>query len=339
MSQSNTALVKYIYLDVVGFTYQRPVEAQTEIITILNDIVRQATSALVSEGQVIYIPVGDGICIALISSTHNYDIHIRIAEEIIRRIVSLHNPSAKSNRQFEVRIGINENVDNLITDINGNKNVCGSGVNDAQRIMSFADASQILVGRTTYDSLRPRERYSHAFRAYQALAKHNIPIDLYQYIGGNVAGLNSESPSSFTQSTPPPETKLSTFEAHYIAHALQNTRFIEGNIGPGQNSYALRLLLNYLAIDSINISASSKRRPPSPHMPNTNEGTLQEQFDVFLRLPFWVCVDLSFAVRDQKIQHKECFNDSDECLFPNNRAKEKLKSEWTSIWNLFNLDH
>ena len=98
MSLSNTALVKYLYLDVVGFTYKRPVEAQTEIITILNDIVRQATSALVSEGEVIYIPVGDGICISLISSTENYDIHIRIAEDIIRRIVSLHNPSAQSNQ-------------------------------------------------------------------------------------------------------------------------------------------------------------------------------------------------------------------------------------------------
>ena len=52
MSLSNTALVKYIYLDVVGFTYKRPVEAQTAIITKLNDIVKLATFALVSEGEV-----------------------------------------------------------------------------------------------------------------------------------------------------------------------------------------------------------------------------------------------------------------------------------------------
>ena len=45
MLPSHTALVKYIYLDVVGFTYKRPVEAQTEIITVLNDIVRKAIAA------------------------------------------------------------------------------------------------------------------------------------------------------------------------------------------------------------------------------------------------------------------------------------------------------
>lgn len=179
-----TELIRYIYLDVVGFTYQRPVKAQTDIISALNDIIKKAVSDKISEEKVIYIPVGDGICISITDSTTHYDHHIRIAEDIIRRIEALHNPNAKANRKFHVRIGINESIDNLVTDINGNKNVCGSGVNLAQRIMSCGDANQILVGRTTYDNLCSREKYINAFRAYKTTVKHNTPIELYQYIGG-----------------------------------------------------------------------------------------------------------------------------------------------------------
>ena len=146
----NAALIKYLYLDVVGFTYKRSVEAQTDIISALNDIVKKSVASKAPNCDVIYIPVGDGICISIIASTRALDIHIRIAEEIIRRIASLYNQRVQQTRKFEVRIGINENVDNIITDINGNRNVCGAGVNYAQRIMSYAskDFSDYHIGHS-----------------------------------------------------------------------------------------------------------------------------------------------------------------------------------------------
>jgi hypothetical protein len=64
---SETARVKYVYVDVVGFTAGRSVEAQSYIVEKMNAIVREATQGSgAAEDQTIFIPTGDGIAIALI---------------------------------------------------------------------------------------------------------------------------------------------------------------------------------------------------------------------------------------------------------------------------------
>src|SRR3977135_3662764 len=50
-----------------------------------------------------------------------------------------------------VRMGINLGPVKLVKDINGHPNIVGDGINVAQRIMSFADAGQILVSRSFRD--------------------------------------------------------------------------------------------------------------------------------------------------------------------------------------------
>ena len=199
MTKTEALPIKYIYLDVVGFTRDRSVEDQIEIIRVLNYIVKRCVSFVLPDADILYIPIGDGLCLCIMDIMNNYDDHLKIAEDIIRQIVNIHNPTSKANQRFEIRIGINENVDNVITDINGNRNVCGLGINDAQRIMSFADSNQILVGRITYDTLKSREKYLKSFRRFQGQTKHNINIEIYQYIGGNIFGVNTEIPSSFVQ--------------------------------------------------------------------------------------------------------------------------------------------
>ena len=77
-------------------------------------------------------------------------------------------------RKFHVRIGINENVDNLIIDINGKLNVAGSGINMSQRIMSCCDGGQILISQTVYEFLSAREEYMNLFKVYPATGKHNV---------------------------------------------------------------------------------------------------------------------------------------------------------------------
>jgi len=42
MSETVTKSAKYIFLDIVGFTHNRSVEAQTEIIAVLNNVVLEA---------------------------------------------------------------------------------------------------------------------------------------------------------------------------------------------------------------------------------------------------------------------------------------------------------
>lgn len=55
-------------------------------------------------------------------------------------------------------MGINTNADNLVTDINGARNLAGAGINIAQRVMDSADGNQILVSHSVYDTLRDREK-------------------------------------------------------------------------------------------------------------------------------------------------------------------------------------
>ena len=60
---------KYVFLDIVEFTENRTIEAQSAIIEAFNDIVTRAVEACVAAYQLrpLFIPTGDGLCIAFIS--------------------------------------------------------------------------------------------------------------------------------------------------------------------------------------------------------------------------------------------------------------------------------
>src|SRR5207247_1118195 len=110
----------------------------------------------------ILLPTGDGMCIALIATYLPYDIHLTLAVEILSALERRNTEITDPMRRFEVRIGLGENVDNLVTDANGHPNVAGYGINTSQRVMSLADGNQILVSRTVFETLRGRERYMNS---------------------------------------------------------------------------------------------------------------------------------------------------------------------------------
>ena len=337
MAEIVTSRIKYIYLDVVGFTHNRTVETQVKIVSTLNDIVKGCLTDLFPEIDVIYIPIGDGICICLLDSKEVYDDHIIIAGEIIRRISSIYNPSVKRSFQFEVRIGINENVDNIITDINDNRNVCGSGVNDAQRIMNFGDSNHILVGRSVSDSLIPRDKYSKAFRRYIGKTKHNTNIEIYQYIGGRIANLNRDPPSAFAT---PAEKALTEYAAYYIANLLRNSKFIEKIIEEKSHYvYALGVQMAYLAEDLLGHSKETRLSPYDNRMPKTPNNTLQEQLEFFCGLTWEVCIDLHQAKVESRFwnSYSDCFEEGSTgtFVFVSEKGRQKLENEWPEIYKEF----
>ena len=108
---------KYIFLDVVQFS-KRNAEPQSDIIKSLNAIVRQSlNSKHVRAEDCILLPTGDGMCIALpFNPTLPYDIHIQIALNILE-LLDLYNKSTTDvARQFQIKIGLNQNTDILFTD-------------------------------------------------------------------------------------------------------------------------------------------------------------------------------------------------------------------------------
>src|SRR5262245_5540403 len=113
--------VKYIFLDVVGFTHNRSVETQSDIVRSLNAIVKASIQANgIPEENQILIPTGDGICVALLNLDclteveSPYDSHLRIALDILARLDEYNSQAQGDDHKFQIRIGVNENVDNVI---------------------------------------------------------------------------------------------------------------------------------------------------------------------------------------------------------------------------------
>jgi class 3 adenylate cyclase len=179
---------RYVFVDIVGFS-TRTVEAQASIVQSLNRIVLSAVKRIdldIDEANdVICIPTGDGLCIAITASKLGIDamldIHLRLSCVLLSLIGHYNREQKDDERRFNVRIGLNENIDILIRDINGRKNVAGAGINDAARIMDLADANQVLVGQNVFNRLERRIRYRNVFRPYKAVVKHGMEMNVYQY--------------------------------------------------------------------------------------------------------------------------------------------------------------
>jgi len=255
------APIKYVFLDVVDFTMNRSVEAQADVVEALNSIVRAAVVSVgVPAESVLYIPTGDGMCIAIIAVDHPYDIHILLATAIVAGVTEYNQTQASDSRRFSVRLGVNANIDNLIRDINGNSNVAGAGINMAARIMGLADGNQILISSAAYDVLRYREAYEKAFRPFAGSVKHDLPIEVYQLVAPS-PGLITTVPRAFQpriRVLPP----LSGAVAHYFALSHKFRDFLMHH----NEQFAQRagvVWLWYRASDAATVESSKQFERPT----------------------------------------------------------------------------
>src|ERR1041385_5096958 len=105
------ALVKYVFLDIVEYTKDRTVEAQSDIVRQLNRIVRQSLKEQkVTRSETILIPTGDGMCIALVDKLRPWDVHLKIALKILAHLDAHNAATSDSTRKFQLRIGLNEHT-------------------------------------------------------------------------------------------------------------------------------------------------------------------------------------------------------------------------------------
>jgi class 3 adenylate cyclase len=350
MNQPNEVVrryAKYIFIDVVGFS-KRSAEAQSDIVRAFNEIVHTVLEhfEIRSDNDRILIPTGDGMCIALIASDLVFDIHICIALEILHAL-QRHNRATKDpNRKFEVRIGINQNTDILVTDINNRCNVAGAGINMASRVMDKADGSQILVSEAVHFELQPSEHYTNTFQGFSATGKHGIKFRVYQYVTENIPGLDVNIPSAFQ----PPKSEVRTLPeetAYYMAEAILHKADISRLRGAGQASI---VLLGFLAWDRY----KSKNTPDyisGTGFITKGYGTLSfdEQFAYYNTQNFYVrfmaqrgLIQLSDFFGLQLSAFEKCFEFHDELRhfeFVNEKGKQKLRDEWPSIWAEYDLDN
>jgi len=175
-SQKRNWLGTVVFTDIVGYS-RCSVEQQIGIKDHFNGLISNSI-ANTDESERVVIDTGDGIAICFLGDPEE----AIVASMDLRAEVVLQSQSAPI--PYEVRTGINLGPVRLVTDINGGYNVLGDGINVAQRVMSFAKPSQVLVSRSFYDvAWCLSDTYSKLFQ-YMGIRKdkHDREHVLYEVV-------------------------------------------------------------------------------------------------------------------------------------------------------------
>jgi hypothetical protein len=147
---SRTLISSVLFLDIAGYS-RLGVTDQIKLKQSFNDVLSAALADLDTQERVV-IDTGDGAAVAFLGDPERA---LFAALEVFDNVGEL-----------PVRIGINMGPVHVSRDINGQENVIGDGINVAQRIMSFAQAGQLFVSRTFYDTVQLLSReYATMFQA------------------------------------------------------------------------------------------------------------------------------------------------------------------------------
>lgn len=140
---NKTSICSVVFLDIVDQS-KKPVAEQIRDKELFNGFINEAIKD-VAQNDRILLDTGDGAAIALLGAP----------EEALFVAMTIRDGILKHNKNQEhklfVRTGINLGPVRVVSDINGRPNILGDGINVAERVMSFAEANQILVSRSYYE--------------------------------------------------------------------------------------------------------------------------------------------------------------------------------------------
>jgi class 3 adenylate cyclase len=145
-----TLLVTVVFIDIVDYSKQ-VVFQQIDLKTQLNEIVSRVLESTATSERIM-LDTGDGAALCFLGDP----------EDALTAASNLR--AATAAAALPLRMGINLGPVRIIKDVNGRPNVVGDGINDAQRVMGFAQPNQILVSRSYYEVLsRLSQEYSQIF--------------------------------------------------------------------------------------------------------------------------------------------------------------------------------
>lgn len=142
---NKTIMCSVFFLDIVGYS-KKSVMGQISLKERFNTYLSTAIRDVPVTDRII-LDTGDGAAINFLG-----DVEDALKAALSLR-ESLANEDPNLNHPLLVRMGINLGPVRLVRDINGQPNIVGDGINVAQRVMGFADASQVLVSRSYYDAV------------------------------------------------------------------------------------------------------------------------------------------------------------------------------------------
>ncbi len=238
-----------------------------------------------------------------------------------------------SRRRFQIRIGINQNIDNLVIDVNGHQNVAGRGINMAQRVMGLADGAQILVGEPVHEILCEREVYLNSFRRFSDKDKHGKPFNAYQFLQEH-PGLNTEVPSSFRKATK--TTRLTEYAAHFIANAEVYRQVFLDQRDRGSTTFENNstVLLHLLTLDSMDQIGKGPFEQSVQRVKRSPEGSIYPTYRRIDESESWTVAELASSVALRLAGAADCFEGavSEIWAFPSDLGKKRAQVEHPEIW-------
>src|SRR5579871_5095426 len=162
-----------LFLDIVGYSLN-PIDRQTELLRLLQKIVRESPQFQRARDQndLISLPTGDGMALVFLRDPRS---PVKCAVEIASAL--------RREPSLAVRMGIHTGPVQRHEDIREGANVVGGGINTAQRVMDCGDAGHILLSSNVADMI---EQFSDWRECLQDLGvqqvKHGVKLHLYNLV-------------------------------------------------------------------------------------------------------------------------------------------------------------
>ncbi|GIZ51971.1 PEGA domain-containing protein [Noviherbaspirillum aridicola] len=172
---NRTFIGSVLFIDIVGYS-TRTVPDQLEMKEWFNRLLGAAVQN-VAASERIMVDTGDGAAIAFLGDPED----ALFAALALRDAVE--DAELPLGEPGFVRMGINLGPLKIVRDINGHTNMIGDGVNDAQRVMSFADPGQVMASHSYYDIISRFSRdYTQLF-TYEGTRhdKHVREHEVYRF--------------------------------------------------------------------------------------------------------------------------------------------------------------
>ena len=143
-----------LFVDIVGYSKLLITEQSARLQT-LKEIVRGTEQFRLADaaGKLLRLPTGDGAALVFRTSP---EAPVLCALEISEAL--------KSHLELSVRMGIHSGPVNEITDLNGQANIAGAGINMTQRVLDCGDAGHILLSSRVADDLEQYPQWRPYFR-------------------------------------------------------------------------------------------------------------------------------------------------------------------------------
>jgi tetratricopeptide (TPR) repeat protein/class 3 adenylate cyclase len=136
-----------------------------------------------AHGDLIRLPTGDGLALVFFRDP---EAPVRCALEVAH--------AAQAIPQMKLRIGIHSGPVQRVTDINGNTNVSGSGINLAQRVMDCGDPGHILLSEIMAQLLHQLGEWAESLRDLGEFeVKHGQRLHLFNLCRDGLGNRNLPS--------------------------------------------------------------------------------------------------------------------------------------------------